>query len=82
MLHVNLHECMEYLEDLFLDEDREHRGVRQQLGDELLDPGQEELHSSQQGHPLLRFLKPVNNNHIRQLQPLITHTLSHNTPLV
>lgn len=62
MLFANLHECMEYLEDLFLDEDGEHGGVRQQLSYELLDPGQEELHSSQQGHPLLRLPKPVNSN--------------------
>lgn len=67
---------MEYLEDLFLDEDREHRGVRQQLSDELLDPGQEELHSSQQGYPLVRLPKPANNNPIALLQPLKTQTLS------
>lgn len=66
---------MEYLEDLLLDEDGEHGGVRQQLSDELLDPGQEELHSSQQGHPLLRLPKPENSNYVTLLQPQHSDTV-------
>lgn len=74
MLNAYLHECVEYLEDLFLDEDGEHGAIGDQLSDELLDPGQEELHSSQQGHPLLGLPKPVNNHHVTLLQPLNTPT--------
>lgn len=54
---------MKDLEDLFLNEHRKHTGIRQELGDELLDAWQKDLHSGQEWIPLLSLLEPKHNHH-------------------
>lgn len=61
--HTHLHKRMEDLQDLFLDEDGEDGAVHQQLADELLDSGQEDLHGRQQRLPLVCLPVPETNIH-------------------
>lgn len=60
---THLHESVEDLEDLFLDEDREDGGVGQQLADELLNPWQEDLHCCQQRLSLICLPVPEAHTH-------------------
>lgn len=60
---THLYKSMEDLQDLFLNEDWKDCGINQKLADELLYPGQEDLHGCKQRLPLICFPVPETQTH-------------------